>query len=875
MSKLVLIDGMSILNRAFYALPILSNAKGVYTNAVYGFLNIMFKVLDEENADYLAVAFDLSKPTFRHEAYELYKANRKTMPEELRVQIPLIKEVLKSMNIKILSKEGFEADDIIGTIAKKYKDAAEVRVISGDRDLLQLAEDKIKIRIPKTVKGSTQIYDYFPEDVKRDYSVSPKEFIDVKALMGDSSDNVPGVAGIGEKTATALIAEYHSLDNLYANLENLKPRAAKLLTEGKDDAYFSKMLVTINCKVPIEVSLEDMKGDELYNAESLEMMKTLEFKTLIKRFEAAGIKSKENFEFNIVNIDDVKELDKIKNSQPALELIYDDNKSPKQLIALSVCADKDKVYYIYIKDENFEEAVKKWLNKVIDKKVLYVRELKSLVKYLGLETNKNINDLAIAAYLNNPLKGSYEVFDMAREYLDINLDSYKDVLAKRSPKEALESGDEKFISLLCSYACVLYHVKESILAKTEELGMEALYTDIELPLVYSLASMELKGIGIDKEKLEAYADELDSYIKEIEKEIHKEAGAEFNINSPKQLGEILFEKMGIKGGKKTKTGYSTAADVLEKLAPEYSIVGKILKYRQFAKLHSTYALGLANYIDEDGRIHGSFNQTITATGRLSSTDPNLQNIPIRTEMGSRIRDIFVPREGYVFVDADYSQIELRVLASMSDDEKLIESYKKSEDIHAITASEVFHVPLDKVDATLRRNAKAVNFGVVYGISAFGLSEGLSISRKEALEYINNYFKSYPKVKEFLDRQVKEAKEKGYVRTLYNRIRPIPEIKSSNFMQRAFGDRVAMNSPIQGTAADIMKKAMLDVDKALKKYGDLAYIVLQVHDELLIEVKEESAKEVRDLVEKTMKAACKLAVELEVEAHIGRTWLSAK
>ncbi len=875
MSKLVLIDGMSILNRAFYALPLLSNAKGVYTNAVYGFLNIMFKVLDEENTDYLAVAFDLSKPTFRHEAYELYKANRKTMPQELRVQIPLIKEVLESMNIKILSKEGFEADDIIGTIAKKYKNDLEVRVISGDRDLLQLAEESIKIRIPKTVKGRTQIYDYYPEDVKKEYSVTPEEFIDVKALMGDSSDNVPGVSGIGEKTATSLISEYHSLDNLYANLEKLKPRSAKLLTEGKEEAYFSKMLVTINCEVPLEVSLEDMKGDDIYNSESLELIKTLEFKTLIKRFEDAGATSKESFDFSIINIDDVGKLSDIKVSEIAAELIYDDNKDPKQLRALGLCCDKDKVYYIDIKDRDTEDNVKCFLKNLPSNSKLYLRDLKSAVKYLDLHSSDNIYDISIAAYLNNPLKGSYEVFDIAREYLEINIDSYKDVLGKKDIKDAIEQNDDKIISLICSYACVIFNVKDTLLSKTYELGMQNLYNDIELPLVYSLAAMEQRGIGIDKEKLSAYADELETYIKDIEKEIHKEAGEEFNINSPKQLGEILFEKMGIKGGKKTKTGYSTAADVLEKLAPEYSIVGKILKYRQFSKLHSTYALGLGNYIGEDGRIHGSFNQTITATGRLSSTDPNLQNIPIRTEMGSRIRDIFVPKEGYVFVDADYSQIELRVLASMSNDEKLIESYKKSEDIHAITASEVFHVPLDKVDATLRRNAKAVNFGVVYGISAFGLSEGLSISRKEALEYINNYFKSYPKVKEFLDRQVKDAKEHGYVKTLYNRIRPIPEIKSSNFMQRAFGDRVAMNSPIQGTAADIMKKAMLDVDKVLKDYGDLAYIVLQVHDELLVEVKEEKGEEVRLLVEKTMRNACKLAVELEVEAHIGKTWLSAK
>lgn len=872
MKKLVLIDGLSILNRAFYAIPVLSTAKGVHTNAVYGFLNIMFKVLDEEVPEYLAVAFDLSAPTFRHEAYEEYKANRRTMPDELRTQIPLIKEVLQSMNISTLSMEGYEADDIIGTVAKRYKDELEVRVISGDRDLLQLAEDKIKIRIPKTIKGKTDIYDYLPEDVKREYGVSPIEFIDVKALMGDTSDNVPGVAGIGEKTATALIAEYKSIDNLYENLDKLKERSKKLLTEGREDAYFSKMLVTIKCDVPIELSLEDMQSDNIYNFDSYAMVQGLELKSILKRFDTSSIEVKKAWELDIVRVNEeleFKELEELLESKDeiALEIIYDNYKKATKIQEIAFCAEEAKAYYISLEDEKFSYAISSLLNKLIDKgKKIYLRELKSLIKYLKSNYKDNIYDISIAAYLDNPLKGSYDIADMARDYLGLSISTYK---------EASKEKDRDISELVAEYASFILRLSGPVLTKLKELDMYNLYTEVELPLAYAIAKMELRGIGIDRAGLKDYADELQSYIDEVEKDIYEEVGSTFNINSPKQLGEILFEKMGIKGGKKTKTGYSTAADVLEKLAPEHTIVNKILKYRQLSKLSSTYALGLAAYIDEDDRIHGSFNQTIAATGRLSSTDPNLQNIPIRTEMGSRIRDIFVAKDGYVFIDADYSQIELRVLASMSGDEKLIESYNKSEDIHAITASEVFHVPLDKVDATMRRNAKAVNFGVVYGISAFGLSEDLSISRKEALEYINNYFKTYPKVKEFLDRMVKEAKEEGFVKTMYGRIRPIPEVKSSNFMQRAFGDRVAMNSPIQGTAADIMKKAMIDVDKALEASGADAYIVLQVHDELLIEVEKSRAEEIRKLVEDRMRNAAKLEVELEVEAHIGTTWLNAK
>ncbi|MDO4788731.1 MAG: DNA polymerase I [Johnsonella sp.] len=880
MKKLVLIDGHSILNRAFYGVPPLTNSAGLHTNAVYGFMNIMFKILDEEEADYLAVAFDLPLPTFRHKLYEEYKATRKEMPGELIEQVGLMKRVLGAMQIPVLSCEGYEADDVIGTIAKRYAgENLHVSVVSGDRDLLQLADTQIKIRIPKTSKGRTEVRDYYPEDVKQEYQVSPKEFIDVKALMGDPSDNIPGVKSIGEKTATAIIKEYRSIENAYRHVEEIKPpRAAKALAEHYESAEFSKLLATIKLDAPIETSLEEMEIKSLYNAESLKLVQELEFKSMLRRFDTGLIADTNRAEVEYELFKERRAAQAALKSlaqekELALDLLYEEGAS---LAAAALSFSEEKVFLLlkgeFLSGEEIEELLCELIR---SEKTLYIRELKPLVKALSLEERKNLLDISLAAYLNNPLKDSYETVDIARDFLRINLSSAADLFGKGSLLSKLLEGEEEAKRFFAAQAQTIFLAAPKVLKKLEELGMKELYEDIELPLVYALARMEEAGIGIDREALAQYAQELEGYILQTEKEIYEKTGEEFNINSPKQLGEILFGKLGMPGGKKTKTGYSTAVDVLDKLAPDYPVVKSILKYRQLSKLHSTYALGLSSYIAEDGRIHGSFNQTITATGRISSTEPNLQNIPIRTEMGSRIRDIFVPKEGYLFVDADYSQIELRVLASLSEDENLIESYQQSLDIHAATASQVFHVPIEEVTPLQRRNAKAVNFGVVYGISAFSLSEDLSISRKEALEYINNYFRTYPKVKRFLDMQVKKAKEEGFVSTLYGRIRPIPEIKSSNFNQRAFGDRVAMNSPIQGSAADIMKKAMLDVDRELRRINADAKIVLQVHDELLIEVKKEEAEKIRLLVEEKMKNAAKLKVALEVEAKIGETWLKAK
>ena len=880
MKKLVLIDGHSILNRAFYGVPELSNSQGLHTNAVYGFLNIMFKILDEEAADYIAVAFDLSAPTFRHKAYAEYKGTRKSMPDELREQVPLIKDVLSSMNIPILTKEGYEADDIIGTIAKRYQsDEVFVSVISGDRDLLQLSDKHIKIRIPKTSKGVTTIHDYLPEDVMNEYGVTPKEFIDVKALMGDTSDNVPGVPSIGEKTATKIIQEYHSIENAIEHVDELKPpRASKALSEHIEDAKFSKMLVTIVTDAPIETDISDMEVGNLYTKESLEWINKLEFKSFLKRYENVEIEAGIELDTTVIDKHD------------AWESLYNELKDSKEF-GISVCLEETaiKSYHVnslyaisitlenksyIIKDiENIADILEEIIRLDARKYVLSLKPLIKLVK--DMKAAKNFYDISVAAYLINPLKDSYFVEDIARDYMGSACSSKSEMIGKAKLNEVLRFNDEKAINYFATESYVALHSGENILAKLESLELTELYENVEMPLIYSLAKMENTGVRVDEERLKKYADTLLEKIAKLEESIITKAGESFNINSPKQLGEILFEKLKLSGGKKTKTGYSTAADVLEKLAPEHEIIRDILEYRQLTKLNSTYATGLAGYIREDGRIHGTFNQTITATGRISSTDPNLQNIPVRTEMGSKIRDIFVPKEGYVFVDADYSQIELRVLASLSGDEKLIESYHSAADIHAATASEVFHVPLEEVTPELRRNAKAVNFGVVYGISAFGLSEDLSISRKEALDYINNYFKIYGGVKKFLDKQVADAKEKGYVKTMFGRIRPIPEIKSSNFMTRSFGDRVAMNSPIQGSAADIMKISMLKVDEALEKSGFDARIVLQIHDELLVEVKEDEAAKVSELVEKAMKEAVSLKVPLEVDAHIGKTWLEAK
>ena len=896
--KLVLIDGHSILNRAFYGVPDLSNAQGLHTNAVYGFLNILFKLLDEEKPDYLTVAFDVKAPTFRHEIFKEYKGTRKPMPQELREQVPVLKDVLHAMGIKTMEQAGLEADDILGTLAKRAeKKGMDVSLVSGDRDLLQIATDKIKIRIPKTKGTRTEVEDYYASDVQEKYGVTPVGFIELKALMGDTADNIPGVPKVGEKTATELLKQFSTLDNLYEHVDEVTKKAVReSLIANKDLAYLSLTLATIDINSPVELDWEEARIKELFTPEAYELFARLEFKNMLGRFEhtaagGSGLTEKIRMTSEFGEAQSV--FDRAGQAERCGFFILTDT-DEKELCALALCFGEEEISVL--RAEGFVTA--QWLcgqlsglyKKGVRLSTFHMKKAygallsggeRELAAGAGTASDsvrcgtETLFDVLIAAYLLNPLKNDYEPEDVANEYLGISLQSRKQMFDKMRLTDAVTQNPEAFAEYAGSIAYVCFAAQEKLEERLLTEGMKSLFEEIEMPLSRVLYEMEKEGIAVRRDELQSYGDALTGRIRELEQSIHEKAGCEFNINSPKQLGEVLFEKMGLKGGKKTKTGYSTAADILEKLAPDHPIVEEILEYRGLTKLKSTYADGLADYIGEDGRIHTSFNQTITATGRISSTEPNLQNIPMRTELGRLIRKVFVPKDGYVFTDADYSQIELRVLAHISGDEQLIEAYRSDADIHRITASKVFHTPFEEVTDLQRRNAKAVNFGIVYGISSFGLSQDLSITRKEASEYIEQYFATYPKVKEFLDGQVEKAKETGYVTTIYGRKRPIPELKSSNFMQRSFGERVAMNSPIQGTAADIMKIAMIHVWEELRERKLSSRLILQIHDELLIETKREEAEEVARLLEEEMKKAAKLEVSLEADVHTGENWYDAK
>lgn len=879
--KILLIDGHSILNRAFYGLPDLTNSEGRHTGAVYGFLNILLRILEEENPDYLTVAFDLHEPTFRHKLYDAYKGTRKAMPEELREQVPLMKEMLTAMGIKIVSMPGYEADDLLGTLAKRSeKLGMDVTILSGDRDLLQLATEKVMIRLPKTSKGKTVIEDFHAQQVKEKYQVTPPQIIELKALMGDASDNIPGIPGVGEKTATKMIVEFGSIENAYAHLEEVKPnKARESLRAHYDLASLSKTLATIDTDSPLEYSYEEARVGELYTPEAYQLCKKLEFKNLMAKFDSSVVSGENIVQQNCFVCSDLngaEALFKKASGKAAAGLSLIGDHEHEELYGLGIALEEDEIYYVPAEGLLTKEYLCGKIQDLAEKTVIAALDIKSILKYIKIEKHSRVFDLGIAVYLLNPLKSEYTYDDIAKEYLNgMILPSREELLGKMSLKKAWEDCAEGLGTYACFQAYTALAARKPVSDALKETGMWKVYEEIELPLVFTLDSMEKWGIRVKGDELKAYGEKLSVRIHELEKLIYVQAGEEFNINSPKQLGVILFEKMGIPGGRKTKTGYSTAADILERLAPEQPIVKDILEYRQLAKLKSTYADGLGAVIREDGRIHSTFNQTITATGRISSTEPNLQNIPVRMELGRLIRKVFVPEEGYVFLDADYSQIELRVLAHMSGDEKLIQAYKEAQDIHRLTASQVFHVPFEEVTPLQRRNAKAVNFGIVYGISSFGLSQDLSITRKEAAEYIEKYFETYPKIKSFLDSMVEEAKEKGFVSTMFGRRRPVPELKSSNFMQRSFGERVAMNSPIQGTAADIIKIAMNRVYGRMAQEGLKSRLVLQVHDELLVETKKEEIAAVSRILEEEMKGAAHLAVELEVDMHEGENWYEAK
>ena len=879
--KLLLIDGNSIMNRGYYALPKeLTNSSGLHTNAILGFLNIFYKVYDEERPTHIGIAFDVHEPTFRHKMFAEYKGTRKGMEDELREQFPVIKELLHLMGITTIEMGGYEADDIIGTLSQTAdKEGYEVTVLSGDRDLLQLATDRVLIRIPKTKAGKTTVENYHAAEVAETYGVSPVEFIEMKGLMGDTSDNIPGVPGIGPKTAEKIISEYHTVENAIENIDSIKPdKARKMLDENRDQAILSRDLARIKLDCELGISISSLEVSDLANESYKVKLRELELNSVLKKLgdtpEAAEAK---------VILPEISEINDISGLTDSF--INDNNKADKAesyigIIPVQIngfikglaASDGAKSFFMRnISDKDLTSFIAGL--KASGLKVVFL-SLKSYIDELGLTSDCGIEDLSLAAYLIDPLTGKYDSTYMGSRYLELEIPTEKDVLGKSLVTD-FSFDDTKYIDYLSKSVYAVAAAAPIIFKKLEDNGETALYRDIEYPLQFVLRSMERYGIQVDREALVKYGQNLSVKMEELAGEITELAGEKFNINSPKQLGVILFEKLGLTSGKKNKNGFSTGVEVLEKIKNEHPIVQKILDYRTISKLKSTYADGLLECIADDGRIHSTFNQTITATGRISSTEPNLQNIPTRTAMGREIRKVFIPKEGCIFIDADYSQIELRVMAAISRDENLIEAFRENKDIHSITASQVFGVPENEVDSNLRRKAKAVNFGIIYGISSFGLGQDLDISSKEAKEYISKYFETYPQVKGFLDGMIELAKQEGYVKTLFNRIRPIPELKSSNFMQRSFGERVAMNSPIQGTAADIIKKAMIDVYNELEKDEYKSRLILQIHDELLIEAPLDEAEKVTSLLIDKMMNAVSLSVPLIVDAHTGNSLFEAK
>ena len=870
MERLLILDSNSLLNRAFYAIPPLTNSEGIHTNAVYGFTNMLFKMKEEIKPDYIVAAFDRKGPTFRHKEFEEYKAGRKKMPPELAEQFPLIKEVLNLLAINIYEIDGFEADDIIGTLAKfAESNGIEVFIVTGDRDALQLASDNINVVITK--KGVTETAVYNREAFEAEFGVTPTQYIDVKGLMGDKSDNIPGVPGVGEKTAFKLISTYGSMEGVLSNINEISGKKLKENLETySEQAIFSKKLATIMTEVPIEFDLEDIKSQENYNREELKkLFFRLQMKSLLAKLPGEDLEEQEEevkVEVNEVNtLEGFKEVLKEKEGTAFLAYTTSNSNFYSKI-------ELDKLYLNYgdkislidfkiINMENQEEAIntlKAFMeNEKIAKVIHDGKNLVTVLVKMGIEIKEFIFDTVVSAYLIDSAKSNYPLETLINEYL---------------MKEVKGEGEE----LICNAISNMKELYEYLKDRINKEGMDELYYEVEHPLISILSSMEAIGFNVNREKLDELAVKFKEEIATTEKEIYELCEEEFNISSPKQLGKILFEKLDLPVIKKTKTGYSTNADVLEKLMDKHPVIEKIIYYRQITKLNSTYVEGLKNVIDEDGAIHSSFNQTVTTTGRLSSTEPNLQNIPVKYEMGREIRKVFIPQESTdVLLSCDYSQIELRVLAHMSDDKNMIDAFNHHSDIHTKTASEVFKVPVEEVTSLMRSRAKAVNFGIVYGISDFSLSQDLKITKKEASEYMEIYFERYPKIKGYLESVKEEAKEKGYVLTVLNRRRFIPEIKSSNKIVKALGERLAMNAPIQGSAADIIKLAMVKVYNRLKKENLNSEIILQVHDELILNVKENELEIVKALVKEEMEGVLDMSVALEVDTNIGNTWYDAK
>ena len=900
MDRLVLIDGNSIMNRAFYGImgsKMLTTKDGKYTNAVYGFLAILFKLIEDTNPQYMVVAFDLKAPTARHKLYDGYKANRKGMPDELAEQMPMIKEILMAMNIDIVEKEGYEADDVLGTLSRYgEKQGLEVVILSGDRDTFQLATDKVTIRIPRTKGGKTETDLFNREKIVETYGIEPKQLIEVKGLQGDASDNIPGVPGIGEKTALSLIQRFGSIENLYNKIENnedgLKGKQREKIVANKDLAILSKTLGTINLDVPIEDTLEQFKVEEWDKEKVLKIFKELNFNRYIERFNLGEFNS--NSEESVYKIE-FNEREKtieqiIELVQQQKEMIFyiqtqknnnEDYIIKEDITGISVYnKEKNEVYYLNLTNENIKQLKEILEDNEIKKTGINISKTYILLKQQGITLGGIENDISIGAYILNPTNNKLDIKNLAMQYLEFDIDEYIDDDKTDEQQLTLfdenKENDKNESKKYNIYAYLVEKINEIIIKKLEETNSIKLYKEIDMPTIEVLSNMQWNGMYVDEKELEEFGKELTSQIDILTKIIHEMAGEDFNINSTKQLGEILFEKMKLPVVKKTKNGYSTDVDVLEKLKKEDPIIEKILEYRQLVKLNSTYVEGLKPYINpKTKRIHSFFHQTITATGRISSTEPNLQNIPTRFELGKRVRKVFKPENGKIYVDADYSQIELRVLAHISKDEHMIQAFKNNEDIHKQAASKVFKTPIDEVTKEQRSNAKAVNFGIVYGISDFGLGEQLGISRKLAKQYIEEYLSEYAGINTFMENIIEKTKEKGYVETLFNRRRYVPELSSKNYMVRQFGKRVAMNTPIQGTAADIMKIAMINVYKRLKDENLEAKIVLQVHDEMMIETSDKEKEQVKKIIKQEMESAIKLEIPLIAEISEAKTWYDCK